>query len=74
MNKKTLVFLSSLLGLVFLIITFVYATHSAGMLPHFFPGFEAGVATKHVKHAIASFVVAAACFIFAWFQSGPKQV
>jgi hypothetical protein len=25
----------------------------------------------HVKHAIAAFVVAAACFVFAWFQTGP---
>ena len=72
-NKKILVTTGIVLGIIFFIIGIVYVTHSADMLPAFFPGHQAGLATKHYKHGIASFVVGIACFIFAWFQSGPKN-
>jgi hypothetical protein len=42
-------------------------------LPSFFPGYEAGSSHHHTKHGIAAFVVALACFVFAWFQSGPSE-
>jgi hypothetical protein len=74
MKNKGLVFLGIILGIVFFVIGFVYTTHSAGSLPGYFPGFEAASSHKHVKHAIASFVVGAACFIVAWFQSAPKKI
>jgi hypothetical protein len=48
---------------------------TAHALPSFFPGHEsAPTSHHHVKHGIAAFVVALACFVFAWFQSGPKTV
>jgi amino acid permease len=73
MNKKTWIVLAVLLGVIFIIIGAVYATHSADMLPHFFPGYTPGDSLRHTKHALAAFIVAIACFIVAWFQSGPKK-
>jgi hypothetical protein len=70
--KKVLVSLGIIFGIVFFIIGYVYATHSAGSLPTYFPGYEAGQGARHVKHSIASFIVGIACFVYAWFQSGPK--
>lgn len=61
------------LGIVFLIIAVVYWAEPAGSLPHFFPGYTAGSSTHHIKHGIAAFVVAVACFVLAWFQSGPAR-
>jgi hypothetical protein len=72
-NKKFLASLGVILGLIFCVIGYVYASRGAGMLPHFFPGFAAGVAAKHIKHSIAAFVLAAACFVYAWFVSAPKK-
>ena len=59
-----------ILGVVFLAIAIVYWTTDAGSLPSFFPGHEAGSSHIHFKHGLAAAVVAAACFIFAWFQTG----
>jgi hypothetical protein len=41
----------------------------AGSLPSFIPGFIAGSAYIHVKHAIVSLIIALVLFAFAWFQS-----
>lgn len=73
MNNKGLVFLAVVLGIVFFVIGIVYVTHTAGRLPGFFPGHEAGSTTIHIKHGIAAFVVGIACLIYAWFKSGPKH-
>ncbi|HEX9503706.1 MAG TPA: hypothetical protein VF974_05300 [Patescibacteria group bacterium] len=72
-NNKVLVILGIVLGLVFLYVGYVYATHSAGTLPSYFPGYQARSSHVHTKHSIASFVLAAALFIYSWFQSGPKK-
>jgi hypothetical protein len=63
MRNKVLVLISVILGLVFFVIGYIYATHAAGALPSFFPGYSSGSSTVHTKHAIASFVVGLACFI-----------
>jgi asparagine N-glycosylation enzyme membrane subunit Stt3 len=74
MNKqKILIILGAVLGIVFFIVGFIYATHSAGNLPTFFPGYSIGATNIHTKHSIAAFIAGVACFIFAWFQSGPKK-
>ena len=73
MNKKVLVILGIIFGVVFFIVGYVYASRSAGSLPRYFPGYEAGQSLRHVKHSIAAFVVGIACFVYAWFQSGPKN-
>ena len=75
MNKqKTLIGLGAVLGVVFFIIGFIYATHPAGNLPTYFPGYSIGAIDIHTKHSIAAFIAGLACFIFAWFESGPKAV
>ena len=61
------------LGTIFLVIAVIYWVDSAGSLPSFFPGHEAGSAHHHVKHGIAAAIVALGCFVFAWFQSGPSE-
>jgi len=71
-KRRNLILPAVLLGIVFLIIAVVYWIEPAGSLPSFFPGHEAGSPHHHAKHGIAAFVVALACFIFAWFQSGPS--
>jgi len=74
MNKqKSLVVLAALLGIVFFIAGFIYATHPAGSLPVFFPGYSIDATNIHTKHSIAAFIVGLACFIFAWFESGPME-
>jgi uncharacterized membrane protein len=72
-NSKLLVPLAIVLGIVFLIITYVYATHAANVLPSFFPGYDLASNKIHTKHAIAAFVLAVGSFVWAWFQSGPKS-
>jgi uncharacterized membrane-anchored protein YitT (DUF2179 family) len=62
-----------ILGIIFLVIAVVYFALPAESLPSFFPGHESGVSHHHSKHGIASFVVAACFFLFAWFQSGPNR-
>ena len=76
MKNKGLVWLGIVLGIVFFVVGFVYATHTAMTLPSFFPGYEAGevaVDRLHTKHAIAAFIAGVACFIVGWFQSAPKK-
>ncbi len=73
MKNKTQVILGVILGVAFFVIGYIYLSHTAGNLPHFFPGYKEGYEHVHAKHAIASFIVGIACFIYAWFQSGPKQ-
>jgi uncharacterized membrane-anchored protein YitT (DUF2179 family) len=73
MNKKTIVWGSIVLGIIFVALSLFYFVTPAGALPAFMPGFEAGSSHIHLKHAIASLVLAIALFILAWFKSGPKS-
>jgi hypothetical protein len=72
-KRRNLIIPAVLLGLVFVAIAVVYFVEPAGSLPSFFPGHEAGSSHHHTKHGIAALAVAAACFVFAWFQSGPSS-
>lgn len=72
-KRPKLIVPAILAGLLFAAIAVVYFIEPAGSLPSFFPGHEAGSAHHHTKHGIAALVVAIACFIFAWFQSGPSE-
>jgi hypothetical protein len=56
-----------ILGLLFLVLAIVYFAVPAGSLPGFLPGFEAGSTRVHVKHGLASFVVAVVLFVIAWY-------
>ena len=74
MSNKCWVWSATIVGIIFIIIGFVYATHGAGSLPHFFPGYAAGISAKHIKHSLAAFILGVLCLIYAWFKSAPKAV
>jgi len=73
MNKKTIVWSSIVLGIIFIALSICYFVTPAGSLASFMPGFQAGSTHVHLKHAIASFILAVALFILAWFKSGKKN-
>ena len=73
MNKKLLVWGSVILGIIFLIIAFVYFTIPVNHLPNFFPGFDAKLTKIHYKHGLGSLILGLGLFILAWFQSGKKR-
>jgi hypothetical protein len=72
-NARALIAAAALAGVLLLVVAVVYFADPAKSLPSFFPGHDAASTHHHVKHGIAALVVALGCFIFAWFQSGPKQ-
>jgi amino acid permease len=73
MKNSCVAILASIIGLFCFVIAYIYFTHSAGTLPHYFPGYENGVTTIHSKHAIGMFILGLAAFVLAWFKSGKKQ-
>jgi hypothetical protein len=73
MNKKTIVWGSITLGIIFIALSIYYFITPAGSLVSFMPGFQAGSTHVHLNHAIASLIVAIALFVLAWFKSGTKQ-
>jgi hypothetical protein len=60
-------------GIALIVIAVVYWAEPAKSLPSFFPGHAAGSGHHHTKHGIAAFLVGCACFVFAWFRTGPKK-
>ena len=72
-KNRALIWPAIIIGIGLLALAVVYWVDSADALPSFIPGHEAGSAHHHIKHGIAAFVLAAACFIFAWFQTGPSS-
>jgi hypothetical protein len=64
------------LGVLLIVVAVIYFVEPAHSLPSFFPGHvsasDAEANHHHAKHGIAALVVALACFVFAWFQTGPK--
>jgi amino acid transporter len=71
--RKWLVAFAVVVGLVLIVVAAVYFAEPARSLPSFFPGHQGGSNHHHVKHGIAAFVVGLACFVFAWFNTGPKR-
>jgi len=72
-SNRVLVPAAIVAGVVLIIIAGIYFVEPAKSLP--FPDFlghEAGSTHHHTKHGIAAFLLGIACFIFAWFQSGPR--
>jgi hypothetical protein len=71
-NKRPALILPAIVvGLLLLAVAVVYIAEPASSLPSFFPGHQAGSSHHHVKHGIAAALLGIACFIFAWFQTGP---
>ncbi|HUC95653.1 MAG TPA: hypothetical protein VMR76_01690 [Candidatus Saccharimonadia bacterium] len=59
--------------LVFVALGVYYLITPAGSLPHHFPGYLANSSHKHLKHALACFIVAIGLAILAWFTSAKKS-
>jgi hypothetical protein len=70
-KRPSLILPAVLAGSALLVLAGLYFIDSAGSLPSFIPGHEAGSAHHHIKHGIAAALLAIGCFVFAWFQSGP---
>ena len=60
-----------ILGLVFLAVAIAYFAIPAGSLPSFLPGYEVGSTHVHIKHGVASLVIAAVLFVVAWYSGRP---
>jgi uncharacterized membrane protein HdeD (DUF308 family) len=71
--RKYLVPLAIVLGIALIVVGIVYFVEPAKSLPSFFPGHEAGSTHHHAKHGIAAVLVGLACFVFVWFNTGPKK-
>jgi hypothetical protein len=56
-----------LLAIICLIVAVVYFLMPAGSLPAFMPGYEAGSAHIHMKHAVIAVVAAVVLFLIGWF-------
>jgi uncharacterized membrane-anchored protein YitT (DUF2179 family) len=72
-NDRLLTVAAVIVGTILIVIAIVYWVEPAKSLPSFFPGQQAGSTHHHVKHGIAAFLVGIACFVFAWFRTGPKR-
>lgn len=70
-SSRTLAIVAVVLALVLLVLAVVYVAEPARSLPSFIPGHQAGSGHHHVKHGIASLVVALGLLAFAWFRTGP---
>ena len=58
--------LAYLLAIICIIAAVMYFVMPAGSLPTFMPGYEAGSAHIHVKHAIIAIVAAIVLFLIGW--------
>jgi predicted permease len=58
--------LAYLLAIICIIVAVMYFVMPAGSLPTFMPGYEAGSAHIHVKHAIIAIVAAIVLFLIGW--------
>jgi hypothetical protein len=72
-NDRLLSTIAVVLGFILIAIAVVYWAEPAKSLPSFFPGHAAGSSHHHAKHGIAAFLLGVACFVFAWFRSGPRR-
>ena len=61
------------LGVALAVVAVIYFVDTAGKLPSFFPGHQAGSAHHHTKHGILAAVVALLAFAGAWLSGGTKR-
>ncbi len=55
-----------ILAIICIIAAVMYFVMPAGQLPTFMPGYEAGSAHTHMKHAIIGLVAAVVLFLIGW--------
>ncbi len=61
-----------ILGVIFAAVGVLYLAKSAGQLPSFLPGHQAGSGHHHTKHALAAFALAIVSWAGAWFTTGKR--
>ncbi len=59
--------LAYLLAIICIIAAVMYFFMPAGSLPAFMPGYEAGSAHMHMKHAVIALVAGLVLFVIGWF-------
>jgi hypothetical protein len=62
-----------LLGVLLIIVGVVYFTSTAGDLPSFFPGHQAGSTHHHSKHGLAALIVGVLALVGAWMSAGRRR-
>jgi hypothetical protein len=72
-SNRWLIPLAVAAGVVLIALAVLYFVEPAKSLPSVIPGHQAGSGHHHIKHGIAALVVGLGCFVFAWFQGGPRQ-
>jgi hypothetical protein len=72
-DRRVLIAIAVVVGIVLIVIAVVYWAEPAKSLPSFFPGHKSGSNHHHTKHGIAAFLLGLACLVFAWFQSGTQR-
>jgi hypothetical protein len=72
-NDRLLPLAAVIVGTILIVVAIIYWVEPAKSLPSFFPGHQSGSDHHHVKHGIAAFLVGVACFVYAWFKTGPKR-
>jgi hypothetical protein len=72
-KRRALIVPAVIVGILLLALGVMYVAEPASSLPAALPGHEAGSAHHHVKHGIAALLLAAAAFVYAWFQTGPAS-
>ncbi len=72
-SNKMLAIGGVILGVVLVVVAFIYWFTPANALPSFFPGHDPSLATPHFKHGLASLLLGLALFAFAWFRTGKKS-
>jgi hypothetical protein len=70
-KRRALILPAIAAGVLLLALGAIYVSEPASSLPSLLPGHEAGSSHHHLKHGIAALLLAAAAFVFAWFQTGP---
>jgi NAD/NADP transhydrogenase beta subunit len=73
MNNKILTVAGIIVGVLGLVLAYIYWTTPSGSLPSYFPGFMMGGTTVHIKHGVAALVLGLVAFAVAWFSSGKKN-
>jgi hypothetical protein len=72
-KRPQLIVPAVILGILLLAVAALYWTQDAGSLPSFVPGHEGGSTHIHFKHGLLAAILGIACFVFAWFQTGPAK-
>lgn len=65
--------LLAVLGVVLAVVAVIYFAETAGKLPSFFPGHQAGSAHHHTKHGIVAAIVAVIALAGAWLSTGRRR-